>query len=131
MTTLNQAIMDAQNAGIAVNAPNLESSIQDFEKLRIKAYMDNMREIQSEENVGLLLKKLSSTAYSQRTIDVIETFLKESKQFITNSLVRVQKDSAALPSFGELESRYEAIELGINSLKNLAATIKGDITSCL
>lgn len=125
---LKNAIIDSQNAGIAVNAPNLEGLIQDFEKLKIKAYMDNMKKIQHEENIGLLLEKLSSTAYSQRTIDVIEAFLEQAKKFLDSSIVRVQKSIVDLPSGGDLELIFQSIESGLATLNSFAIEIKGEKT---
>jgi hypothetical protein len=130
VVTLKNTIVDAKNAGVAANAQNLETAIQEFEKLKIKAYMDNMKKIQGDENVGLLLERLSSTAYSQRTMDVIENFLKQARQFVDSSIKRAENNKADLPSGGDLESSYEAIKLGMSSLKNLAVAIKGDTTSC-
>jgi len=130
VATFKNAITDAKNAGVAANAQNLETAIQEFEKLKIKAYMGNMKKIQDEENVGLLLESLSSTLYSQRTMGVIKNFLEQARQFLDSSITRAQNGIAALPSGGDLESSYEAIESGVSSLKNLAVAIKGDATSC-
>ena len=111
VVTLKNTIVDAKNAGVAANAQNLETAIQEFEKLKIKAYMENMKKIQGDENVGLLLERLSSTAYSQRTMDVIENFLKQARQFVDSSIKRAENNKADLPSGGDLESSYEAIKL--------------------
>ena len=130
VATFKNAITDAKNAGVAANAQNLETAIQEFEKLKIKAYMGNMKKIQDEENVRLLLESLSSTLYSQRTMGVIKNFLEQARQFLDSSITRAKNDITNLPSGGDLESSYEAIELGLSDLKNLAVEIKGDTTSC-
>jgi hypothetical protein len=132
VVNLNDAIASAKYAGVTgiSNTQNIENAVDEFGKLRIKSYMENMKKIQGETNVGLLIEKLSSTSYSQRTMDVIENFLKQGREFLDKSIARAKNDITNLPSSGDLESSYEAIELGLSDLKNLAVEIKGDTTSC-
>lgn len=130
--SLRETIRTSKDAGSVVGNPNtqeLEKTLEEFASLtRIKSYMDNMKRIQNETDTGLLLERLSSTAYSQRTMDIIESLMRQARDFLNNSIIRAKKNIDLLPSGGDLESTFQSIESGLATLNSFAIEIKGDKT---
>jgi len=128
ISSLEQAMAQARNAGVAriSNSANLETAINDFRSVQLNVYLKSMRDIQSEEDIGVLLSQLSTI--SAKPVEVLSNFLKQTKDFAERSLIAANTEIDNLRATGssDLESTYLAIENSLQELQNLANEIKGE-----
>lgn len=128
INSLEQAMAQARNAGVAriSNSVNLETAIDDFRSVQLNAYLKAMRDIQGEEDIGILLSQLSTI--SPKPVEVLSNFLKQTKDFAERSLIAANTEIDNLRATGssDLESTYLAIENSLQELQNLANEIKGE-----
>lgn len=132
VSTLEQAIAQARNAGVAriSNSANLETAIKEFRSVQLSAYLKSMRDIQSEEDVAVLLPQLSTI--SAKPVKVLSNFLSQAKDFVERSFSAANVEIENLrdvTGISDLESSCLAIEQSFQEIQNLASEIKGD-TPC-
>lgn len=128
ISSLEQAVAQAKGAGVfrSYNSASLEAAINDFRKVHLKAYLKSMRNIQEEEDIGVLLSQLSTI--SQKPVEVLSNFLKQAKGFLGRSLTSATTEIENLRSTGssDLESTYLALDKSLQELQNLVNEIKGE-----
>jgi hypothetical protein len=128
ISSLEQAMAQARNAGVAriSNSANLETAINDFRSVQLNVYLKAMRDIQSEEDIGVLLSQLSTI--SAKPVEVLSNFLKQAKDFAERSLIAANTEIENLRATGssDLESTYSVIENSLQELQNLTNEIKGE-----
>jgi len=128
VSSLEQAMAQAKNAGVfrSPNSMNLEAAIDDFRSVQLTAYLKSMRDIQGEEDIGVLLSQLSSV--SPRPVEVLSNFLKQAREFLGRSLTAATTEIHNLRATGssDLESTYSSVENSLIELQNLVNEIKGE-----
>lgn len=124
---LNQAISKSKDAGIpGSNSTDLETAMQKFKDARLTAYLDSMRAIQEEKDLGKLLQQLSTL--SERPVETLSSFLKHSRSSVNKLIESAQRTIEDLRSTGgeELRDSYTSIEQSLVELQQLAREIKGE-----
>ena len=128
ISSLEQAVAQAKNAGVfrSPNSASLEAAINDFRSAQLNAYLKSMRDIEGEEDIGVLLSQLSTI--SSKPVEVLSNFLKQTQEFLGRSLNAANTEIENLRATGSsaLESTYSAIENSLQELQNLANEIKGE-----
>ncbi|MBD2101018.1 protein DpdH [Leptolyngbya sp. FACHB-261] len=128
ISSLEQAVAQAKNAGVfrSPNSASLEAAINDFRGAQLNAYLKSMRDIQGEEDIGVLLSQLSTI--SPKPVEILSNFLKQAKEFLGRSLTAATTEIENLRATGssDLESTYLATENSLQELQNLANEIKGE-----
>ncbi|NJO52699.1 MAG: hypothetical protein HC840_28565 [Leptolyngbyaceae cyanobacterium RM2_2_4] len=129
--SLEQAMAQAKDAGVfrSPNSANLEAAINDFRKVPLKTYLKSMRDIQGEDDIGVLLSQLSTIP--PKPVEVLSNFFKQTTDFMERSLIAANTDINNLRATGsgDLESTYSSVENSLQELQNLANEIKGE-TQC-
>jgi hypothetical protein len=128
---VKQAIEKAREAGVSgkTNIDNLLVVIDQFQRTRFGGYMETMKKIQAEINssdfhLSKLLQYLSEN--HQKAMNDASEFLKETKDFLNQSTVRVQDEIIQLQSVEgiSIETLLQSIQDRVTELQNLLKEIK-------
>ncbi|HEY9697651.1 MAG TPA: protein DpdH [Trichocoleus sp.] len=120
-----QTVRDAGVSGIA-NLKGVEEAVEIFRGARLRDWINTMKRVEHETEVGCLLSQLSGT--SHRPIEVITQFLDQARNFIDKSLNQTQNKITQLEQGGgkDLQATEQAIQQGLSELLEFVEEIQGE-----
>lgn len=115
---IQQTIQSTRDAGVSgiSSLAAVEDAVETFKNARLKDWLNTMKRVENETEVGRLLSQLSST--SHRPIEVITQFLDQVRNFVDRSLTQTQNKISQLEQGGgkDLQATEQAIQAGLSEL---------------